>query len=127
MKKIILPLLAASLAFVSCGGNTESTETVKVEEQTTPEQKTETTVTVTSEVPNFSTPEVQQFAKDYTAFVDETVAAAKAGDAAKIQELTGKAQEWATKSAEVAAKMTADDAKLWAEYASKLQERLLAK
>lgn len=126
MKKVILPLLVASLAIVSCG-NTETTETAKVEETTTPQETTETTVTVKSEVPNFSTPEAQQFAKDYTAFVDETIAAAKAGDAAKVQELTTKAQEWSTKAAEVASKMTAEDAKLWAEYASKLQERLLAK
>ncbi|OJU77883.1 MAG: hypothetical protein BGO09_01435 [Bacteroidetes bacterium 47-18] len=126
MKKVILPLLVASLAIVSCGNN-ETSETVKVEQTTTPEETTETKVTVTSEVPNFSTPEAQQFAKEYTAFVDEMIAASKAGDAAKVQELTGRMQEWSTKATEVAAKMTAEDAKLWAEYASKLQERLLAK
>ena len=78
-----------------------------------------------SDLPKFSSPEIQKFAEDYSAFINETAAAAKSGDVAKIQELTKKAQEWATKSQTEMAKMTPEDAKLWTEYYTKLSQKMM--
>ena len=89
-------------------------------------QTTTTETTTTTEVPKFSSPEAQQLADDYTKYVNEYVAAAKSGDATKIQELAGKQQEWATKTATALTKLTPEDAKLWSEYAQKLAAELTA-
>ena len=113
------------IIFASCN-NTDSKK-VEVKDTTTQVNTdngvattTTTETTSTTTVPKFSSPEVQQLADDYTKFVNEYVAAAKGGDATKLQELATKQQEWATKTATAASKFTADDAKLWAEYTQKL-------
>ncbi len=121
MKKQFLFLAAATVMFASCGNDAE---TAKTEEAPATETKTETAApaeaTASSDVPKFSSPEVQQLANEYGTFMKESYEAAKSGNAAKVQELQAKATEWATKTQAAAAKMTPEDAKLWGEYAQKL-------
>ena len=128
MRKLSLTLgLAGMVLLTACKkeeAKTTDTSAAPVESTaSTPAAKESTAAPTTVngvEVPKFSIPEMQQFANDYAAYVSETMAASKSGDAAKIQELNAKAQEWATKQSSLAGKMTPDDAKLWSEFAMKL-------
>jgi hypothetical protein len=65
--------------------------------------------TASSDFPKFSTPEVQKFVEEYSAFIKEGRATAKSGDAKNIQNFTAK---WVTKCQSVIAKMMPEDAKL---------------
>ncbi|PUV21999.1 hypothetical protein D7322_11850 [Sphingobacterium puteale] len=131
MKKMVLSAAIAALFLVSCN-NADSKKVETKDTVTTTDtqggvaQTTTTETTTTTEVPKFSSPEAQQLADDYTKYVNEYVAAAKSGDATKIQELAGKQQEWATKTATALTKLTPEDAKLWSEYAQKLAAELTA-
>lgn len=131
MKKLVLSaLFASSMLVVSCNKKEPVVEEQTTTETTTttdPVTETETTTTTTEttlEVPKFSSPEVQKYAEEYTAFVKDQVAAAKSGDAAKVTELQAKAAEWAKKGQTAMAKFTPEDAKLWADYYAKLGEQL---
>ncbi|CAM3836532.1 hypothetical protein [Sphingobacterium prati] len=131
MKKMALSAAIAALFFASCN-NADSKKVETKDTVTTADtqggvaQTTTTETTTTTAVPKFSSPEAQQLADDYTKYVNEYVAAAKSGDATKLQELVGKQQEWATKTATAASKLTPEDAKLWSEYAQKLAAELTA-
>lgn len=136
MKKVILGLSILSLVFAtSCKKDAETvsdatTDAVENTVEATTDAANATTDAVASavsDVPKFSSPEVQKFAEEYAAYTKEMTEAAKSGDAAKIKELTAKAQEWSTKTAALAGKMNAEDAKLWQEYAMKLAQSATAK
>lgn len=79
------------------------------------------------EVPKFSNPETQKFADEYATFMAEMTEASKSGDAAKIQALSAKSQEWAKKQSEMASKMTPEDTKLWTDFAMKLSQAQMPK
>lgn len=129
MKKLVLSaLFASTMLVVSCDKKKGVEETTTTETETTVDPATETATTTTTtettlEVPKFSSPEAQKMAEEYTAYVKESMEAAKSGDAAKIQELQAKAADWTKKQTELAAKLTPADAKLWQEYATKLAEQ----
>lgn len=130
MKKIILPITIAALAFASCGNDngTPKAEDQKVTDtKENVEVKTPETTVSASEVPNFSNPEVKKLAEDYTAFVKDYTAAAKSNDAAKLQELSIQAQEWAAKAADASKslQMSPEDTKLWGEYMAQLSQQLV--
>lgn len=120
MKKQFLFLTAASIMFASCGGGAETPKTETSTPAAAPAQEVAPVAEAASDVPKFSSPEVQALANEYGAFMKESMEAAKSGNAAKMQELQAKATEWATKTQAAAAKMTPEDAKLWGEYATKL-------
>jgi len=133
MKKLVLSaLFASSILVVSCQKKEPvveeqtSTETTTTTDPVTETETTTTTTETTLEVPKFSSPEVQKYAEKYTAYVKQTIEAAKSGDAAKISELQAKAAEWTKKGTEIAGKLTAEDAKLWQDYNMKLSEQLAA-
>lgn len=136
MKKIILSLGAVALISVTaCKKETTKTETPATENSTAETSgKTEETASTEAptsingiEIPKFSNPDVQKFATEFAKFSAENMEAAKSGDAAKIQELTAKAQEWGTKQAALTAKMTPEDVKLWSDFAMKLSQAQIPK
>lgn len=128
MTKIFIPfVLFLATSLVACQQNAktnDSTATTEEQTQTSDSISEATKEEEKSDLPKFSSPEVQQFAEEYATYVNESMEAAKSGNAAKIQELATKAQEWATKAQEFSSKMTADDAQLWVDYQSKLAEKL---
>ena len=132
MKKLVLSaLFASTMLVVSCDNKKGVEETTTTETETTVDPATETQTTTTTtettlEVPKFSSPEAQKFAEEYTAYVKQSMEAAKSGDAAKISELQAKSAEWTKKQTELAAKLTPEDVKLLQEYAMKLSEQMTA-
>lgn len=127
MKKVFLTLAVAGLVTLTSCDKKETDPAVETTTETTTETDaqteapvTETKATASVEVPKFSNAEVQKFADDYAAFSAEMIAAANAGDQAKLSELQTKAVEWAQKANEFSQKMTPEDAKLWADWAQKL-------
>ncbi|MFC7346281.1 hypothetical protein ACFQO9_06035 [Chryseobacterium zhengzhouense] len=137
MKKIILMIGVVTLFSVTSCEKKESTksETPVTESSTSTESQpaqeqtsTETPKTVLGvEVPKFSNPDAQKFADEYATFMAEVTEASKSGDAAKIQAISAKSQEWAKKQADMAAKMTPEDAKLWTDFAMKLSQAQMPK
>lgn len=133
MKKVILSTaLVAALAFTSCKKEetkaepeTITTETTTTE-TTMPENTAEDVNNAVASVatPKMSNPDAQKFVDEYASFVKEQVEVVKSGDAAKMQELTKKATDWAKKTQEFAAKLTPEDQKLWAEYATKVAQEV---
>ena len=122
MKKQLLLLAAVATIFASCGESTETATTKTEEAPANTEAPVANTTEVSSDIPNFSTPELKALAQEYTTYMHEASAAAKAGDAAKIQELTAKASEWATKTTAAVSKMTQEDQKIWTDYFTKLAQ-----
>ena len=131
MKKLVFALGAvAMLSMVSCGKKetpaekpaTEETakEGEATEQPAAEEKAAEGVAGALSEVPKFSNEETQKFAEEYAAFQKEAIEAAKAKDAAKVAELTQKAQEWAKSAQEKVLKMSPEDQKVWAEWAQKI-------
>lgn len=131
MKKLVFALGAvAMLSMVSCGkketpAEKPATETADstAQEAAQPaaeEKAAEGVAGALSEVPKFSNEETQKFAEEYAAFQKEAIEAAKAKDAAKVAELTQKAQEWAKSAQEKVLKMSPEDQKVWAEWAQKI-------
>lgn len=120
MKKTIFMLGAfAALSLTSC--KKEEPKTTAATNATEAAAKVEDVVE-SSDLPKFSDPEITKFAEEYNTYVKDMMAASKAQDATKIQELTAKAQEWATKAQTAMAKMTPEDQKLWTEYYTKLSQ-----
>jgi len=109
MKRLILlPLLAAvAFGFAACDCKKEAA--------------------APAAAPATGNSELDQYMKDYDAFVNEYVEAAKAakaGDAAKLQALATKAQEFAAKSQAITGKVTAEEAQKLQQYVLKQAERL---
>lgn len=131
MKKIFA-VLALVGVMTSCKDKKKDEK--KVEETTTTTEPTTTTTTTTTEtttssdVPKFADADVQKYVDDYTAFVKGYVEAYKTKDMTKVQELSAKASEWATKSMDIAKKLAAnpDDATKFSNYISKLSQDMTA-
>ena len=127
MKKMLLVLLTLGVIF-SCGKKEEP----KADDAAT-ETQTETTAepakedAAATEGATFKDAEVQKYVDDYKAFIKEMSDAVAAKDAAKMQELTTKGSEWATKSQEIAAKLTdPEEAKKFGEEMTKLGQEFAA-
>ncbi len=119
MNKLFIAFgLASTLAIFGCSKEVEAEKEAASNTSTTAEAPAE----VSSDIPQFSSPEIQKFAKEYAVFQKEIMDAAKSGDAAKIQELQGKATEWIGKAQEVEQQMTPEDAQKWANWTQKLVE-----
>ena len=129
MKKLFFPLAIAALTMTACKQEAKTEETKAATEaaatETPAAEAPASAENASSDLPKFSSPEIQKVAEEYSAFVNESVAASKSGDAAKIQALSAKAQEWATKSQTAMAKMTPEDVKLWTDYYTKLSQKMM--
>ena len=123
MKKFLAILAVAGL-MISCNNKkseektSNSDTTVKTTENTGGAQNNTTTTTTTNNagVPSFSDPDVQKFANDYAAFLEEYKKGLK--DPAKMADLTKSMQEWSTRSQEIGVKLASnpDEAKKWADW-----------
>lgn len=128
MKKTVFVLGLAALVAVSCK---KKEETPKVGEpavenvETTVEKAEETAENVAdafADVPKFSNEETQKFAEEFATYYKELAGATKSADATKIAELQKKGVELAKTAQEKMMKMSAEDAKLWAEWSQKIAE-----
>ena len=137
MKKLVFALGAvAMLSMVSCGkketpaekpATEEAAKEGEATEQPAAEEKAaEGVAGALSEVPKFSNEEVQKFAEEYAAYYKEVLEASKAKDAAKIAELGQKGQDLAKSAQEKMTKMSAEDAKVWGEWAQKIATEVAA-
>ena len=137
MKKLVFALGAvAMLSMVSCGkketpaekpATEEAAKEGEATEQPAAEEKAaEGVAGALSEVPKFSNEETQKFAEEYAAYYKEVLEAAKAKDAAKSAELAQKAQDLAKSAQEKMTKMSAEDAKVWGEWAQKIATEVAA-
>ena len=136
MKKLVFALGAvAMLSMVSCGKKetpaekpaTEEAKEGEATEQPAAEEKAaEGVAGALSEVPKFSNEEVQKFAEEYAAYYKEVLEASKAKDAAKVAELGQKGQDLAKSAQEKMTKMSAEDAKVWGEWAQKIATEVAA-
>ena len=128
MKKLFLAITVIGLVTVSSCKKEETkvedaTENATEEGAAAAEETAETVASSTataSDIPQFSSPEIQKFAEEYAAYYNDMMAASKSGDAAKIQELSAKSTEWAKKASDFTQKMTAEDAQKWVEWAQKI-------
>ena len=138
MKKLVFALGAvAMLSMVSCGKKetpaekpaTEAAADSTAQETSEPaaeEKAAEGVAGALSEVPKFSNEETQKFAEEYAAYYKEVLEAAKAKDATKSAELAQKAQDLAKSAQEKMTKMSAEDAKVWGEWAQKIATEVAA-
>ena len=139
MKKLVFALGAvAMLSMVSCGKKetpaekpaaeaaTDSTAQETAQPAAEGEKAVEAVAGALSEVPKFSNEETQKFAEEYAAYYKEVLEAAKAKDAAKSAELAQKAQDLAKSAQEKMTKMSAEDAKVWGEWAQKIATEVAA-
>jgi len=124
MKKVLFALSVVGLtAMVSCKKEEVKVETETVDSTAVPTEAPvveETKTTTTVEVPTFSNDDLQKFASDYAKYTEDVIKAAQDKDAAKIADLQAKATEWTSKAQAAAAKMTPEDAKKWADFATAL-------
>ena len=137
MRKLVFALGAvAMLSMVSCGKKetpaekpaTEETakEGEATEQPAAEEKAAEGVAGALSEVPKFSNEETQKFAEEYAAYYKEVLEASKAKDAAKIAELGQKGQDLAKSAQEKMTKMSAEDAKVWGEWAQIIASEVAA-
>ena len=132
MKKIFA-LLAVAGIMASCGGKksdkpAEGKDSTATTSPTTTEVAPTTTTTSTAAtegVPTFSDPDVQKFANEYNAFIQEYKAGMK--DPAKLVELSKSLTEWSKKSQEIGMKLASkpEEAKAWADWAMKISQELM--
>jgi enamine deaminase RidA (YjgF/YER057c/UK114 family) len=138
MKKLFLAATAVSLlAVTSCKKdekkvenateNATETATNTAEKAGDNVENVAKSADVASDVPKFSSPEIQKFAEDYAAYYKDVTAAAQSGDATKIQDLQTKAMEWTKKATEMTQKMTPEDAKKWTEWSQKIAMAAMGK
>ena len=138
MKKLVFALGAVvMLSMVSCGKKETPAEKPAAEaaadstaqeaaQPAVEEKAAEGVAGALSEVPKFSNEETQKFAEEYAAYYKEVLEAAKAKDAAKSAELAQKAQDLAKSAQEKMTKMSAEDAKVWGEWAQKIATEVAA-
>jgi len=137
MRKLVFALGAvAMLSMVSCGkketpaekpATEEAAKEGEATEQPAAEEKAaEGVAGALSEVPKFSNEETQKFAEEYAAYYKEVLEASKAKDAAKVAELGQKGQDLAKSAQEKMTKMSAEDAKVWGEWAQKIATEVAA-
>src|SRR5690606_29446239 len=102
------------------GESLRNTYTKQANYTTNPSNTTQSNSIKFFDIPQFSNPEVQQFAEEYAAFARDAAAAAQSGDAAKIQELQAKTVEWTRKIGEINQKLSSDDAQKFTEWVSEI-------
>ena len=130
MKKLFA-ILAIAGVMVSCGNKKKGDK--KPEGDTTATTTTTPTTTTTTDpgttamagVPTFSDPEVQKFANDYAAFIQEYKAGMK--DPAKLMALAKNLQDWSTRATSVGMKLSThpEEATAWANWMTACSKELM--
>ena len=130
MKNTILSIATAGLlasTLVSCE-STKKTETTKESSEisangdTVTKITTKTTETVKTDVPTFSSEEVNKGLAEYAKLKDEYVAAVKSKNAAEIKALSDKYTAWANQATGWASKLKPDEIQKYSDYMLKLSE-----
>ena len=129
MKKILLIITALGLiAFTSCKNQEEDVSDVTegidsivndAEELEDYEQVQIDASKVASDIPQFSDPEVQKFAEEYSAYFNELMQAGD--DTEKLHELLGEGVEWSKRVSQLTQKMSEEDLDKWSRWSSQLQ------
>lgn len=129
MRKILLSVAAVGLlatTLVSCD-STKKTEkttdsTVSANGDTTVKVVTKTTEVKTSEVPTFSSEDVNSGLADLTKLKDDYVAAIKNKNATEIQALTEKYKAWSQKATTLAAKLKPEEIQKYTDYVTQISK-----
>lgn len=129
MKKTFLIFTALGLiAFTSCKNQEEDVSNVTegidsivndAEELEDYEQVQIDASKVASDIPQFSDPEVQKFAEEYSAYFNELMQAGD--DTEKLHELLGEGVEWSKRVSQLTQKMSEEDLDKWSRWSSQLQ------
>lgn len=129
MKKTFLIITALGLiAFTSCKNQEENVSDVTegidsivndAEELEDYEQVQIDASKVASDIPQFSDPEVQKFAEEYSAYFNELMQAGD--DTEKLHELLGEGVEWSKRVSQLTQKMSEEDLDKWSRWSSQLQ------
>lgn len=126
MKKVFA-VIALVAVMTSCKDKKKDEK--KMDDTTTTTTTDPTTTTTTSSgVPKFADAEVQKYVDDYTAFVTSYVDAYKSKDMTKVQTLSTKATDWASRSSSIAMKLSSnvDEATKFSNYMTKLSQDMTA-
>jgi len=131
MKKVLLALSVTGLVFMaSCNNkdNAENTAEPTTEEATDASEAampvTESSEVSASDMPPFSNPEVQQFANDYAAYINEVLKATANKDEEKAAELQTHSVEWSQKAVGYIQKMTQEERQNWENWNKKMAEKV---
>jgi len=129
MKKTFLIFTALGLiAFTSCKNQEEDVSDVTegidsiindAEELEDYEQVQIDASKVASDIPQFSDPEVQKLAEEYSAYFNELMQAGD--DTEKLHELLGEGVEWSKRVSQLTQKMSEEDLDKWSRWSSQLQ------
>lgn len=129
MKKILLIITALGLiAFTSCKNQEEGVSDVTegidsiandAEELEDYEQVQIDASKVASDIPQFSDPEVQKFAEEYSAYFNELMQAGD--DTEKLHELLGEGVEWSKRVSQITQKMSEEDLDKWSRWSAQLE------
>lgn len=129
MKKTFLIFTALGLiAFTSCKNQEENVSDVTegidsiandAEELEDYEQVQIDASKVASDIPQFSDPEVQKFAEEYSAYFNELMQTGD--DTEKLHELLGEGVEWSKRVSQLTQKMSEEDLDKWSRWSSQLQ------
>ena len=130
MKKTIcsvaaIALLTASLVSCDSTKKTETTKdssTVSANGDTVTKVTTKTTETVKTDVPTFSSEEVNKGLAEYSKLKDEYVTALKTKNATEIKAISEKYTVWAGQAATWAGKLKPDEIQKYSDYVLKLSE-----
>ncbi|MBE5322241.1 hypothetical protein IM793_24020 [Pedobacter sp. MR2016-19] len=130
MKNTILSIASIGLlasTLVSCD-STKKTETTKDSSEisangdTVTKVTTKTTEIVKTDVPTFSSEEVNKGLAEYSKLKDEYVAAVKSKNAAEIKAISDKYTAWANQATGWASKLKPDEIQKYSDYMLKLSE-----
>lgn len=128
MKKAFLSLAAAGLfaaVITSCESTTKtekSTDSTIVKGDTTVKTSTTKTETVKSNVPVFSSDEVNKGLAEYAKLKEEYTAALKSQNKAKVESLTSKYTTWAQNAATWSSKLKPEEVQKYSDYMTKLSQ-----
>jgi len=124
-------LSITGLVFMASCNNKDKTETMNesATEETTGTAETTTPMAENAEmavtdIPQFSSAEVQKFVEDYAAYMNEVLKAQASKDTEKVAELQAHSVEWGQKAVGYMQKMTREERQDWDIWNKKMAERV---